>query len=60
MCKCPECKRIYAAKLVRAGESFNNPPMVEDILREERYIKKYNMCSNCYKISKRDGKSNNK
>jgi len=56
MCKCPKCKRIYAAKLVGAGESFNNPPMIEDILREEQFIKEYGMCSKCYKISFRNGK----
>ncbi|KKM79067.1 hypothetical protein LCGC14_1353700, partial [marine sediment metagenome] len=39
MVKCPKCKTIYAAKLVRAGGSFNNPPMIKEILKEEQYIK---------------------
>ncbi len=48
MVKCPKCKTIYAAKLVRAGGSFNNPPMIKEILKEEQYIKIYDMCSKCY------------
>ena len=48
MVKCPICKTIYAAKLVGAHESFDDPPMIEEIIKEEQYIKLYGMCRKCY------------
>ncbi len=48
MKKCPKCGKIFAPKLVRAGESWDNPPMIEDILENEAYINRFGMCRECY------------
>ncbi len=52
---CPECKtKYYAAKLVKAGESFDNPPLIQDFLNEEYCIKTHYMCRKCYSIKVND------
>jgi len=45
---CPECKTKYYYAKLTTGESFANPPIYQEIEKEERFIKKYGMCRKCY------------